>query len=77
MAFRPAPRRLLKLDTYYREQGGIQAYIFAQLNAGIRVPDLAVELGNSIGEPVSATSVYDWIREWRAENAQAEEVVAR
>ena len=71
MAFRPAPRRQLSLDAYYREQGGVRTYAFARLNEGVRVPDLAAEFSAAINDTVSPTSLYDWIREWRAEEVIA------
>lgn len=69
---RKAPRRVLALDQKYSRQGGLANYLLGRVDAGARVPDLAAELTDKLGEYVSPSTVYGWIDRFRTEKGDLE-----
>lgn len=71
---RKAPRRVLALDQKYAKYGGVAVFVLAQVDAGARVPDLAEELSEALGEYISPSTVYGWIERFQRERKEGETV---
>jgi len=75
MAIRKAPRRELKLDDFYAEQGGIRKFVLGLVNTGARVHDIAKQISDQSPEPISEAHLYAWIRRWRGDEEAKQEVM--
>jgi hypothetical protein len=76
MAIRKAPRKRLRLDSVYADQGGVQDFVLARLDAGERVEDIAKTLTDASGESVARRTLYHWINVWKGKNEEKEQEVA-
>ena len=64
MAFRRVPRKMARLDTLLKSEGGVERYVMTRISEGERAEDLSETFTQLLDEPFSVHTLYAWIRRW-------------
>jgi hypothetical protein len=60
---RPRRQRLLEA----RLGRSLKEHILEEYKTGVRVPDIAARLNEMVPEPITASTIWGWIRQWKRE----------